>query len=192
MLAWLNVYLMATSLYKRWKQGSDNLWCSGNSHQIFTSSTTTHFEFILPIGGKISKLLASLTGVSNKDGSTSSHALQPIKICLSSLLHAQTNLEACKKPTIVRILSMIVEIMSNFLDLATGMADLTTFDLPHTFTKLLAFVTIHCLNQIYCHDLWCAEMFINLGYSFFHSMPKQKASEYRTRTVTTISKTLSH
>lgn len=50
---------------------------------------------------------------------------------------------------------------------------------PHSFTQLLAKVTLTTLNQIQIHDMWCAACLLHPGFKSFHFVCKETALQYR-------------
>lgn len=139
---------------------------------------------------KIKDLLSSLTKVENTDGSKTFPALESIITCFAPMRHAQTELEASTRPTLIKVLPMIEDVKSKLVFLASGICSQQTYEPPHECTKLLAQCTLDQLRNVYYHDMWCAATLIHPGLYSFHFMPKTSASECRIRGETLIRKML--
>lgn len=108
-------------------------------------------------------------------------ALEAIVIVFSPIRHAQTELEASSKPTIMKFIPILEYIKLKIIQYSSGMRDNhpKTFEPPSTFTQELSKRTLEVLNNIQYHEFWCLACFLHPGLMSFNFFPRSIFSQCR-------------
>lgn len=117
--------------------------------------------------------------VDGTDASSSFPALEAIKFVFAPLRHAQTELEASSRPTLMKVIPLLEDVKGKLICLSSGIISPTTLEAPHEMVQLLAKHTLTQLNEIVYHDLWCAACFLHPGLKTFNFCSRSVASNCR-------------
>ena len=128
---------------------------------------------------KMKKNLSILTKEKDDDDSEVFPALQAICDVFSLLRHAQTELQASQKPTLMKVLPMLEDIKQRLLLISNSITHGSSLVTPHKFSSKLAKVTLSKISEMTMHDMWFASCVLHPGLRSFSFMPSGKARESR-------------
>lgn len=128
---------------------------------------------------KAAVCLAMIHTAQDREGTRYFPALKAIVTCFAPIRHAQTELEGCKTPTLMKVIPMLEDIKHSLKLLGAGYGQ--NMETADAYTRTLSDVTQRCLEGIVYHDMWAAACVLHPGLSSFYFVQSTNNQDLKTK-----------